>query len=65
MKHTAQQESHVLVSIKYRNSDPTFKVMFPNSNIPFTTVNPYLYHEYISGNHNTEEHFFSIRIKKL
>lgn len=65
MKHTAQQESRVLVSMKYRNSDPKFKVTFPNSNILSTTVNPYLYREYISENHNTEEHFFPVRITKL
>lgn len=65
MKHTAQQESHVLVSIQYRNSDPTFKVTFPNSNILSTTVNSYLYREYISENNNTEENFFPVRIKKL
>jgi len=65
VKHTAQQESHVLVSIKYRNSDPTFKVTFPNSNILSPTVHSYLNREYISENHNTEEHFFPVRIKKL
>jgi hypothetical protein len=64
VKHTAQ-ESRVLVSIKYRNSDPAFKVMFLNSNILSTTVNSYLFCEYISENHNTEEHFFPVRIKKL
>jgi len=59
VKHTAQ-ESRVLVSIKYRNSHPKFKVMFPNSNILSTTVNSYLYCKYISENHNIEEHFSSL-----
>jgi hypothetical protein len=39
---TAQQKPSVLVSIKYRNSDPILQVMLPNCNILYIAINPIL-----------------------